>query len=242
MWELSYNRFMVVICAGMPRSASTWSFNVCTRLLRAAYPSASIGSGYSDRLLDWLANEHVEHDHFVLKSHVLGEAGLSLLRLGAARAVYTSRDPYDAITSTMAMFEVTFEVALGLVVDSLRLWEEGLRPLGVLQILYEQIVNQPEDAIRQIAAMMHVQPSVEVIETIHRSTSMNAMREVSARLGQSSESTVRQGGFVFDKETLLHPRHIRHGGCGYGRQSLTSDQLEQVAGALTGITAVGVSR
>src|SRR5262249_33241840 len=112
-WSVSYNRSMVLICAGMPRSASTWSLNVCNRLLRAAYPSASIGSGYSDRLLDWLADERAEHDHFVLKSHAVGDVGLSLLRLGAAKAVYTRRDPYDAIASTMIMFEVTFEVALG---------------------------------------------------------------------------------------------------------------------------------
>jgi len=35
---------------------------------------------------------------------------------------------------------------------------------------------------------------------------------------------------AFDPETLLHPGHIRDGGSGYGRRTLTEKQQSAVAG------------
>lgn len=44
---------MFVLCTGMIRSGSTWSYNICMALCRAAFPNDPVSGGYYEDLEPW---------------------------------------------------------------------------------------------------------------------------------------------------------------------------------------------
>ncbi len=229
---------MIIFCAGMPRSASTWSFNVAMRLLRAHAPDARIDSGFFENFAEWAAQKQERYDHLVAKCHAIDRSGASLLRLRAAKAIYTYRNPYDAVASAMNMFGLSFEESLDLIRESLRLYENELAPASTLSIAYEEILDRPLAVIGQIAEWLDLHPSSVQAAEIERETSIQTMREASAHVGENGSETVRVGGLVWDARTLLHPNHIRNGSSGYGFQEF-SDAQKQVLLETFALSSIG---
>lgn len=224
---------MIVLCNGMQRSGSTWSYNVCVNLLRLVSPSESIYSGYHEELRSLLESLDCEYDHLVIKSHTLDSVGRMLGRLGCAKVIYTCRDAYDAIASYMAMFGRPFEEALAAIRDSLLLREFHLKTCNVLEIHYESLTKTPRDRIVDIAAYLGLTAPGDIVEQVHAQTSAERMKALSEKFDQHNpESLVRQGHLLYDRHTLLHEGHIRHGGTGYGRALLTAEQQKRVQGCL----------
>src|SRR5579885_1643920 len=163
---------MIIFCAGMPRSASTWSFHVAMRLLRAHAPDARIDSGFFENFIEWAVQKQDNCDHLVAKCHAIDRSAVLLLHLGAAKAIYTYRNPYDAIASARNMFGLSFEDSLGLIRESLRLYENELSPASTLSIAYEEIVERPLSVIGRIAAWLDLYPSSVQAAEIERETSI----------------------------------------------------------------------
>src|SRR4051794_18506060 len=94
----------LVLCTGMMRSGSTWSFNVCRLLAQVAAKQRDLPfwSGY-------LTLQNCEkfltqsHGNFpgptVIKAHGIGLMAQRYLRDGKAAAVCTFRDPRDCLVS-----------------------------------------------------------------------------------------------------------------------------------------------
>lgn len=98
---------MIVICCGMIRSASTWSFNACLEILRAARGNP-VGV-HSDSFTKTYS-EHVDRSiDLEFKNHDIDELALTMLHGGDAKAVYTHRDPLDAMVSRMTLFRFSYE-------------------------------------------------------------------------------------------------------------------------------------
>ena len=101
---------MLLLCNGMPRSASTWSYNVAMALLR----KDGVYGGYDENLYRFLCGLPASCVHAVLKCHSLDAAGLALAQLQAAKVIYTWRDLADATASYITMFDVDFEHTIAL--------------------------------------------------------------------------------------------------------------------------------
>jgi hypothetical protein len=103
---------MLVICDGMPRSGSTWSFNVVLHLLCRAEPGCVLHSGYEESLPRFLEWTPPSATGAVLKCHDLDPLARALVQMGAALVIYTWREPADAVASCMRMFGQHFDAAL----------------------------------------------------------------------------------------------------------------------------------
>jgi len=99
---------MIVCILGMPRSGSTFSFNIARELLTAR---GTVHQASCSDLHPVLAAAP-RVDHFLMKGHWPGDATINSIISGEARAVCTVRKPEDAIASWMTAFGFPLEQAI----------------------------------------------------------------------------------------------------------------------------------
>lgn len=221
---------MLICCNGMPRSASTWSFNVVMQLLRHTYPHSTIYGGYDEDFGRFLASAPVTVNHAVLKCHTLDAVGKALAQIGAAKFIYTWRNIEDAIASCMLMFGYSFDHSLDLIGKSLELYHFHLQHKSALVIGYAEVIKKPGPAIGRIAEYLGMDHNPNVIHLVAKETSLEAMREKVEGLEDPSQQKllIPIENTAYHPEHLLHPRHIRNGGFGYGHKLLDTGQRQLV--------------
>ena len=129
---------VIVLIAGMPRSGSTFSFNVAREILSAR------GSVYQEASEDvvGVVGRSDGADHVLVKNHNLDEPSLALARAGAMRIIMTVRRVEDAMASWFDTFDAVPEpIALSVMHHWIRLFQH-LRTKALI-IPYEQIDRRP---------------------------------------------------------------------------------------------------
>lgn len=218
---------MIVICNGMPRSASTWSFNVATALLHRSQPLCEVHGGYDENTARFLESIPSTATHAVVKCHELDVHGSALAQSGVGKVIYTWRDPADATVSAMRMFGYDFERSLAVIDSSLELYSFHRRWGGALILDYERIVSASIESVGRIAAFLGLDDRPDTVRAVAEQTSLESVKKNAESLTDDAP-LVRHSGLEYDPDTLLHPGHIRDGGMGYGRKVLTAEQLERV--------------
>jgi hypothetical protein len=211
----------------MPRSASTWSFNVATALLRRSQPLCEVHGGYDENIARFLESISSTATHAVVKCHELDVHGSALAQSGVGKVIYTWRDPADVVVSCMRMFGYDFARSLAAVDSSLELYRFHRQWKSALIIDYERIVSAAVESVRRIATFLELDYDGHTIEAVAEQTSLERARKNAESLIDDAR-LVRNSGFEYDPETLLHPGHIRDGGMGYGRKSLSAEQAAQI--------------
>ena len=106
---------MIVCLAGMPRSGSTFSFNVVREVLRTR------GTIYQEPCDDVLGAVHRSEgvQHILVKTHGLDDPSMELAKAGAFQVIITVRRVEDAIASWTSIFGEVTEDAL---IEIMRRW------------------------------------------------------------------------------------------------------------------------
>jgi hypothetical protein len=221
---------MIVLCIGMQRSASTWSFNVCRILLERL--SGAIYGGFHANL-EQVVDLDLESRNAVIKSHETGAVARDLILNGGAHAVYTHRDVYDAVASQMQMFSVTFDDALDQIGSSLIMAGEYFGRPNFLAVSYSNILDEPRATVEGIASFLGLQATSQVVAEIVRANSLTAMKEAADALNRKQSATAND--YAYDAITLLHPSHIRNGSRGYGREHLSEEQQDAVTSVMAAL-------
>lgn len=219
----------MVLCNGMIRSASTWSYNVALRLLRAAVGSRCYGD-YSENTQAFFDAAPATAEYLVLKCHMLDATARERIDAGRAKAIYTCRELADAAVSFMRMFAYDFDHTCLALRGALELYRLH-RDSGTALILgYGGITSAPLDAVTRIAEYLGIAAPEGVLSAIAEATSLERARaRVEAlKAGEDADQLVRFDRFVHDRKTLLNLDHIRDGSSGYGRSALNADQLARV--------------
>lgn len=220
---------MLLFCDGMPRSASTWAFNVSYALLKTGCPSAEIHRTLENGSCPALEIVESRVNWEIMKCHRLGEYARGVFRSGNARSFYTHRDFYDAIASYLVMFRVSFDLALQTMRDSLDVYDFHCETGNFLCVSYESIVERPAETIRTMAEYLGLDLPDSAIELINEAHSFRAIKEFSANLKQAEGvQLVRNYISCYDQETQWHVRHVRNGGVGYGRKYLLPQQIAEI--------------
>jgi hypothetical protein len=221
---------MLVICNGMPRSASTWSFNVAVELLATEGAAISLHTGYSNEPDAFLAAIPPEATNVVLKCHAFTPTIADLSKTGAARVIYTIRNIADATVSFIALFRVDFDHAIAVMdaaLHTLRLH----RANGKALILgYDAIVANPADAVSQVAGYLGLTVAPERLREVIDETSLPRMRDKVPRRDDPHRPgpLVSHEGTFYDPKTLLNVGHIQDARPGAGRRTLNRSQMAQV--------------
>jgi hypothetical protein len=222
----------IIICDGVIRSGSTWSYNVCRILgqLVAARRSqrcgmACLGHQSLDRFLQndvLLAKGPV-----VIKSHEIGPIALQWIGDGRAKAVCTFRDPRDCVASDIPFWGQGFEASVQRVVASLKALAASYHAEGqTLFVRYEEMMQDRRSQIRRIAEYLQIPISDTEVASIDDQTNIDATQKICQGIAQqpTSKTDPVLGNHRRDRLTLLHDNHIGSAKAGRWRDDLTVEQ------------------
>jgi hypothetical protein len=210
----------------MIRSASTWSYNVVLQILRA-HNRTVVGAHCAT--LEEAVAELGESD-LVFKSHDLDRLSIQLLSLGKAKAIYTHRDPLDAIVSGMSIFNISFEEMYNYMAVSIKTLESLLRLEAGLMISYEEIMTDGCGVVSRIAEYLEQPLTTSAALEIADRTSRDRMKEVSDNFDAIPRERICQApaNWAYDKETFLHRNHIQDSRNGKGWEQLRHEERSLV--------------
>jgi hypothetical protein len=217
---------MIVIIAGMPRSGSTFSFNIARELL-SARGSVTWGSDNSLPPDDALAAS----DHFILKSHHPDAAILARLAAGEVKAICTHRRPADAIASWAGTFGFSLDDSIA----EMRSWMDWHRQQRgrTHDIDYAQIESDPLGVVLGIQSYLLGATDDAEAGRLRAAYDKQATFEKVVGM-EKNERTVDLGFSYYDPQTFYHRRHVRSLATLTAEDSLTVDELAAVQSALAG--------
>jgi len=170
----------IILCLGLPGSASTWVFNVCAQLVSLS--QRSVKRGYADNLPDLLntvkpSNERV--DTYVIKSHLAGQEFSDYLSANDSFYVLTVRDPRDCVVSLMELFGFSFDYALNQLMcscDSLMKFQS----LGGILLRYEDRFFQSRRTIPMLCQYLGLEAEVDFTSLEHLNSQESIMEFINS--------------------------------------------------------------
>lgn len=224
---------VVVLCLGMPGSASTWIFNICVHLM--GLPQRNVKVVYTDdRLADSLeqieaADEHV--DVLVVKSHKADTAIFDFVSSTRSNCLLSIRDPRDCVVSLMERFDFSFEKALASLVKSCHALMR-FEPLGASLFRYEQGFFQSSDTILTLHRYLNPEPVIDV-QVLKQLYSRESVQKFIDNFALLPPDRIRvEGDDAYDLLKHWHRNHFGDGLVGKWRTRLTREQKEQAGLAL----------
>jgi hypothetical protein len=227
---------VVVLIAGMPRSGSTFSFNVARAVLIAR------GSVYQEANDDavGVACRAAGKDHVIIKSHNPDEQSIALASAGAMRIIMTVRRVEDAMASWLRTFSAVPEDA-GLQI--MRGWLLAFAKLKskALVVPFEQIDTRPFFAAWRIATA--ICPIISPFEVLRISRSLNkaAVKARYDALAKDDPGVLDLGFSYCDGDTFFHRRHVSDLHSSLAEHLLPPDRLQAIRSSLgSAIAAAGL--
>ncbi|MHA1696288.1 MAG: sulfotransferase domain-containing protein [Candidatus Helarchaeota archaeon] len=134
----------IIISAGMPRSASTWLFNVI-RILLNNYSNIDFDSGWISDI-----NCSHKHDYLLIKTHHFNP----IITKRAFIIFYSFRDIRDVLASKKRMFKIepSFLEAKNLI-NADKKW----KAMANYTMRYESMIESPNQEIKKIANILNIQ-------------------------------------------------------------------------------------
>jgi len=220
---------MLVLCTGMYRSGSTWSYNVSRETLLLRNEGGTLYCDAVDDIQGVLINKAPEYHHVLLKCHSPDELGKSLIMHDCCKVIVTFREPLEAISSAMQVFGWTFAEALNRIESSLELIKVCLN--HALCINHERIKSHPKDEIIRIATYLGYQIDNSAVERINDKFNWDKVKVFTDRLALDrssfAEDELKDTGLsYYDQVTLFHRGHVRDRSAPSWNVYLTEDQQE----------------
>lgn len=193
---------MLIFIGGMPRSGSTFSFNVAREIL-AVRGRVFAKAGESIHALE---EQATGADHVICKAHGAWETTIQAIVAGEVRSIATVRAPEDAVASWLEAFDPDLDKAIAF----FRTWFTFYDRIKAhcLTVEYEQIETDPSAAALAIARYLVPDVSVEEVAGIVRRHEKAAVFERTRNLSADAEGVQVTPVSHFEKATLYHRRHV----------------------------------
>jgi hypothetical protein len=224
---------MIVICAGMYRSGSTWQYQVVNTILTTAgVPVTPLGFLDSGMFETFRKTKRESGRMYTMKTHEGHPSFRPVVEAGNAIVLYSYRDLRDVVFSMIekaawARGDLNhFRTFLTSCLKSDEFWT-GLRPEVIQR--YETWVLDNRPVIRKIAQAVGVCQSEETTETIRQSFSFETNKH---RITQIANQFSAQGmdlsdpknALEYDPQSLLHWNHMRRGEVGEWQVKATVEE------------------
>lgn len=227
---------MLVICAGMCRSGSTWQYQVAGHLLERSGPGERLGFLTPPEFDRALAAPST-HPWRIVKTHDGHPTFATALASGTARCLYSYRDLRDVAHSLAHKWSVSLRTA---VIDRVGVrncianhafWTAQPR---VFVQRYEDWVANPSVDVTRIASHLGIELQPGEADEIARRFDLEENSRRTAQLAAQLRSegidlTDPRNTLLSDSSTLLHWNHIRSGEVGGWRSQSTPDELALLA-------------
>lgn len=169
----------LILSAGMPRSASTWLFNVA-RLALSKVDGLDLGSGWVDELA-----EFNKHDVVLVKIHAYDED----LVKKASGVMYSFRDIRDGMASMKRTFGLEPDMKL---VDSTIESDVAWRRKASVVMKYEDFLVSKNDFVEQTLGMFGIE-GLDIEELIGELDGLVAVSNRSNLAGRDSVNLLYSG-------------------------------------------------
>jgi hypothetical protein len=190
------NKISKVICSGMMRSGSTWSFNIVRLIMQEMF--GNVHTTYAnyddiDKVIARLNGLAVIKAHFPSKKVVADILDSKVMN------VFTARDPRDCYVSRRA-FQGNESKG-----DSLRLIKNSelyataflSKPETTLFVMYENIVCNPIREIQRIGEYLGCEITQDGAENLHAITNPEAVKELTSGFDGMAGIYKRDGHKVY---------------------------------------------
>ncbi len=219
---------MLYLMGGMPRSATTWVFNVADLILRnRGIHCRKVNANSPDQLDGAIADNNPE-ESVLVHFHDVSDRLRKLAGQPRVRLAYTYRDPRDVVCSQMKLHSVSFEQAVAMTSLACNHLLEVLKLPGRLLIPYYSATRHQEAVVYALAFHLGHMIGQGEVETICRETSAEKFKSVMEQLNKGGEDTenVATGHrqIRYDPETLINDRHIQSGKTGRWKEELSEEQ------------------
>jgi hypothetical protein len=229
---------MLILCAGMQRSASTWQYDVICHLVERHCGGQRVGFIQNGEEFEkTLQAESGDNAWRVLKTHQRHPCYAALLGTGRAVAVYSYRDLRDVAFSLAHKCACSFEEVVerrGGLHNCLADDQFWTSQPGILVQRYEHLVADPIAGVETIAAHLGIslEPNEATAVAEEYSLRANTWRAVELKqrlLGEGVNLEDPTNTHCNDDRTLLHWNHIRDGAAGGWRAQATPRQIALLA-------------
>jgi hypothetical protein len=217
-----------IFCAGLPRSASTWAFNIAAALARLSGPRTHVTMVYSDGNGSSEDRMLLQEGIVLVKTHMPSPVLSSAAAWSGASVLLTIRDPRDSVASLMGQFGFGFAEAVRAASASASALLQLARSCTPLLLKYEDGFTSGSDGIDAIASFL----GFEITEDIRTELAGEFSREaVSKLVGETKFKEMPDGGLPLPEvnpESQWHPNHVGDGSIRKFRGVLTREQIAVV--------------
>jgi Sulfotransferase domain len=230
--SVSLEDILLIACLGLPRSATTWTFNVVRAI--AAETRRDFVGVFAQTADDLAAKVPPGAANIVLKAH-LPDPGLArLLSASQAPVILTWRDPRDAVVSYVERVESDVPSAIRIMTHCCCVLAEFATSHPHLLLVYEDQFCENPLSIDRIADYLGIPISPnradEIYQALRFESVSRAIRNWSGELGPDSGFNTH-----VDLETHWHKDHLGDGKVGKWTEKLTKDWGRTVDCALSGL-------
>lgn len=221
---------MIVLCLGMPGSASTWVFNVVRDLVTAA--AGPVQGFEATSLAAVEAALWGSPGSVVIRAHNASPALLALVRAAGGQVVLTTRDPRDCVASLVTRLgggaaDWAMDVARSLASVGMALCWPGQRVLA-----FEAAVTGDPATGPALAAQLRLGLDPAESRRIAAGWSLGKVRE---RVAAAALRGSPVAGFGSDPETGFNARHLGDGRIGKWADALAPAEAAAVDRAFGGL-------
>tara|TARA_B110000438_G_scaffold36324_1_gene36078 strand:+ start:2815 stop:3852 length:1038 start_codon:yes stop_codon:yes gene_type:complete len=197
---------LFVLCTGMFRSASTWSFNICKTILSN---KQTLCSEFNQSVQTVYSEKVNSYDNILLKCHNIDGFGMSLIKNNSVKVIHTYREPLAAISSGLQTFkDLEFENIIVQVKIGLELMEVIRKCDNVLTINYDEIINNPKNVIKKISTHLGYDLKNEDIQNINSQFKKDKIKKITKYISKNNKNVIDIGFSMYDKNTLFHKNHV----------------------------------
>lgn len=216
-----------MVCLGLPRSGSTWVYNVARELLAWRYPEGPIACGFSDDFAG-LSSKRLPVRCLVLKAHNPQGDFRALLSSARVHLIISIRDPRDAVASMMQSFSLPFHEAASAVYMSAKAIANAASYGHHLLLRYED--GFPDDlvTVQRMNAAFGCGADASVVRRIHEALSKARVADKLRELGRQGTFRTAPALSAWDPETHWHPGHLGDGRVGKYPDVLTTAQIRRL--------------
>jgi hypothetical protein len=227
---------MLVLCLGMPRSGSTWTFNVVRALLADAFEDftslyAETGAQFAERCPPGARN-------VLIKAHAIDDVLARTLDAAGATSILTWRDPRDVVASMagVGLGDILSLARSATIAASAVLDYRNDHP-DALCLRYEDGFIADVGAIRRLAEQLGLQPRDEQVQAIHDALDLENLRSELDRWSSGLDGEAEFRTHV-DPATHWHKDHLGDARVGKWRELAPPDARAAVESALGPLDAV----
>ena len=228
---------MIIVCAGMFRSGSTWQYQVaCELVRRAGYSAKPLGFLNGSELAKFLVNPRDAETYYLYKTHAPDPIHLTLAPTEFG-VLYSFRDLRDVAYSMAHKLGIDFwKVVRDHGIIDLCIAADGFWKAmpGVLTQRYESWVSDNFQFVRKIAAHIGTNLSDSDLAAVAEEFDLGRNRTRTDSLAKQLQAegvdlSLEENATRYDSNSLLHWNHIRTGSVGQWQSVAAPDELEYLS-------------